>query len=156
MSLAIEAFVENVRTYCELIESEQHDIVAIRQTLLALMQGVPYLTMNGTEHHGDVEFPRRGHEGWTEDVARLTDLPMQYYRMAYDPLDAANESTVVGDVCDDLADIYGELWHGLQAHDAGAAIYAVKHWRDSYRSHWGQHAVGAVTAIDAYTRQDVG
>lgn len=156
MSLAIEAFIENARTYCELIESDQHDVVAIRQTLLALMQGVPYLITNGDDERDDVEFPRRGHDAWTKDVARLADLPLQYYRTVFDPLDAADESTVVGDVYDDLADIYGELWHGLQAHDAGATIYAVNHWRDSYRGHWGHHAVGAVAAIDAYTRQDVG
>ena len=156
MSLAIEAFIENVRAYCELIESDQHDVRVIRQTLLALMQGVPYLITDGVDDSNDVEFPRRGHDGWTTDVARLADLPLQYYRSVFDPLDAADETTVVGDVCDDLADIYGELWHGLQANDAGATIYAVNHWRDSYLDHWGHHAVGAVSAIDAYTRQNVG
>ena len=156
MSLAIEAFIENARTYCELIEADLHDVAAIRQTLLALMQGVPCLKTNGADDSDDIEFPRRGHDGWTKDVARLADLPLQYYRMVFDPLDATDESTVVGDVCDDLADIYGELWHGLQAYDAGATIHAVNHWRDSYRDHWGHHAVGAVSAIDAYTRQNVG
>ena len=156
MSLAIEAFIENVRTYCELIESEKHDVVAIRQTLLALMQGVPYLITNGADDSGDVEFPRRGYDGWTKDVARLADLPLQYYRMVCDPLDITDESTVVGDLCDDLADIYGELWYGFQTHDAGATIHAVNHWRDSYRDHWVHHTVGAVFAIDAYTRKDVG
>ena len=156
MSLAIEAFVENARTYCELIEADQHDVVAIRQTLLALMQGVPYLKTHGADDSDQVEFPRCGYDGWTKDVARLADLPLQYYRMVLDSLDATTESTGVGDVCDDLADIYGELWHGLQAHDAGATIHAVNHWRDSYRDHWGQHAVGAVSAIDAYFRQNVG
>lgn len=76
--------------------------------------------------------------------------------MVFDPLVAASESTVVGDVGDDLADIYGELRHGLQAYDAGATIHAVNHWRESYCDHWGHHAVGVVTAIDAYTRRNLG
>jgi len=120
------------------------------------MQGVPNLVTNGADDRGDVEFPRRGHAGWKEDVARIADLPLQYYRVVSNPLDVVDESTVVGDLCDDLADIYGDFWHGLQAYDAGATIYAVNYWRDSYRDHWGRHAVGAVSAIDAYFRQNDG
>ena len=143
MSLAIEAFIDNARTYCELIESDRHDLGTLRQTLLALMQGVPYLIANGADDGNDIEFPRRGHDGWTQDVSRLSDLPLQYYRMAFNPLESEDESTVVGDVCDDLVDIYGDLWHGLQAHDVGVKIYAVNYWRDSYRDYWGHHAIGA-------------
>ena len=156
MSLAIEAFVVNVHDFCNWIESDQHDIRSIRQTLLALLQGVPYLVTNGTDKADPDDFPRRGYDGWTKDVGRLSNLPLQYYRVAFDPLAIDNESAVVGDVCDDLADIYGELWHGLQAHDAGATIYAVNHWRDSYRSHWGLHATGAIAAIDAFIRSQDG
>ncbi|HMP71534.1 MAG TPA: DUF5063 domain-containing protein [Pirellulaceae bacterium] len=156
MSLAIEAFVDNTRRYCDWIESDRHDVASVRQLLLALLQGVPYLITSGTDGCEDGDFPRREHDGWTKDVARLSDLPLQYYRVAFAPLAVDDESTVVGDVCDDLADIYSDLWHGLQAYDAGATIYAVNYWRDSYRDHWGQHATGAIAAIDAYIRTNGG
>jgi hypothetical protein len=120
--------------------------------LLALLQGIPYLITLGTDDSDEGDFPRREHDGWTKDVARLADLPLQYYRVAFDPLAIDDESTVVGDVCDDLADIYGDLWHGLQAHDAGATIYAINYWRNSYRDHWGRHATCAIAAIDAFIR----
>jgi len=156
MSLAIEAFVENARVFCDWLESDRHDILTVRQTLLALLQGVPSLTATGTDDVDVDNIPRRGHDGWLIDVARLRDLPLQYYRVAFDPFALDDESTVVGDVCDDLADIYGELWHGLQAFDSGATIYAVNHWRDSYRFHWGMHATWAITAIDSYLRSQDG
>lgn len=44
----------------------------------------------------------------------------------------------------------------LQAYDTGATIYAVQHWHDSYRYHWGLHATGALSAIDAYLRSQNG
>lgn len=152
MSLEIESFVKNTRVFCDWLESDQHDILVVRQTLLALLQGVPSLIVTGSDCIDTDSVPRRGHDGWSVDVARLSDLPLQYYRVAFDPLSLKTESTVVGDVCDDLADIYGELWHGLQAYDSGATIYAVQHWHDSYRYHWGLHATGALSAIDAYLR----
>lgn len=152
MSPAIEAFIENVRVFCGWAESEQHDIRFIRQTLLALLQGVPNVAATGTDSIDTNKILRRGHDGWSADVERLSDLPLQYYRVPFDPLNLDEESTVVGDVCDDLADIYGDLWHGLQAFDAGATIYAVQHWQESYRYHWGQHASRALFAIDAYLR----
>ncbi|WP_144056795.1 DUF5063 domain-containing protein [Rhodopirellula europaea] len=153
MSLALEAFVENVREFCDWIESDQHTLQPVRQTLLALLQGTPYLVVSGSTEPAADDFPRREHSGWLEDVARLKELPLQYYRVAFDPLAIDDETAVVGDVCDDLADIYGELWHGLQAYDAGSTIYAVNHWRDSFRFHWGLHATGAIAAIDAYLRR---
>ena len=56
MSLAIEAFVDNTRRYCDWIESDRHDVASVRQLLLALLQGVPYLITSGTD---DCE-PQRG------------------------------------------------------------------------------------------------
>lgn len=154
MSLAIEAFVINVRDYCDWIESNEHNIRSVRQTILALMQGIPYLIANKDEESKSCNFPRRGYDDWAHDVARMKCLPLQYYRVAFDRLKIEEETAVIGDVCDDLVDIYGELWHGLQAHDAGATDYAIAHWRDSYRFHWGLHANGAICAIDAFLRTE--
>ena len=47
MSLAIEAFVDNVRRYCEWVESEHHDLLTARQLLMrghaSLAQSLPIL-----------------------------------------------------------------------------------------------------------------
>ena len=60
---------------------------------------------------------------------------------------------MTGDIHDDFADIYGDLWHGLQAFDRGDGVYAVGHWRASYFQHWGHHASLAIYVIDEYYRK---
>ena len=59
MSLALEAFVENVREFCDWIESDQHTLQPVRQTLLALLQGTPYLVVSGSTEPAADDFPRR-------------------------------------------------------------------------------------------------
>ena len=153
MPLAIDAFTENVRHFCRWTEAGPHDIQTARQLLLALMQGVPSLVVSEDERADVPEFPRREHEGWRVDHKRFSDFPFQYYREVFSPCDLDEEPPVAGDVHDDLADIYGDLWHGLQALDHGDGIYAVSYWRESYFQHWGHHASSAIYAIDEYYRK---
>ena len=127
MSLAIEAFLENARGFCSWVESEKHDVTTLRQLLLALMQGVPYLVTQAGSGK-EWEYPQRGHEGWQSDHKRF--IPLQYYRQVFSPCDLDEDAPVTGDVHDDLADIYSGLWHGLQALDRGDGVYAVRYWRD--------------------------
>jgi hypothetical protein len=72
--------------------------------------------------------------------------------VVFSPCDIEDDDPVTGDVHDDLADIYADLWHGLQALDRGDGVYAVRHWRESYFQHWGHHASSAIYAIDEYYR----
>jgi hypothetical protein len=74
MSLAIEAFVENARGFCTWVESEKHDVPTVRQLLLALLQGVPYLmTQSGPEE--GLEYPRRGHEACKAIISDSPTFP---------------------------------------------------------------------------------
>ncbi len=150
---SIEAFVDVARRYCAWVESERHDLLTGRQLLLELMQGIPDLVDERVGLGADVEYPSRGHDGWVVDHKRLADFPFQYYREVFSPIELDDDAPVVGDVHDDLADIYSELWHGLKALDAGDGEYAAWHWAESYFQHWGSHAAGALCAIDAYYRE---
>jgi hypothetical protein len=152
MSLPIETFAENVRRFCKWAESCKHDVETARQLLLALMQGTPYLVTPDVQEE-EPEYPERGHEGWQADHKRFSDFPFQYYREVFSPCDLDGEELVTGDVHDDLADMYGDLWHGLQALDRGNGVYAVRYWRESYFQHWGHHASAAIYAIDEYYRK---
>ena len=58
MSLAIEAFAEDVRQFCQWTESSTNDVATARQLLLALMQGVPYLVVQAGREKGS-EYPER-------------------------------------------------------------------------------------------------
>ena len=153
MSIAIETFADNVRHFCQWTEDGPHDVQTARQLLLSLMQGVPYLIVPDKESDEEPEYPRREYQGWQTDHKRLSDFPFQYYREVFSPCDLDNEAPVVGDIHDDLADIYGDLWHGLQAFDGGNGIYAVSYWREPYFQHWGHHASSAIYAIDEFYRK---
>ena len=84
---------------------------------------------------------------------RLSDFPLRLYRLIYAPCDLDDEPPMTSSVHDDLADIYGNIWHGLQALNAGDAAYAFEYWRDFYFYHWGAHASAAIYAIDEYYRK---
>jgi uncharacterized protein DUF5063 len=94
---------------------------------------------------------RRAH--WQADHKRFSDFPFQYYRGVFSSCDLDDAAADTGDVHDDLADIYGELWHGLQGLDQGDGVYAAAYWRESYFQHWGHHASSAYYAIDEYYRR---
>jgi len=153
MSLAVETFAENVRHFCQWAESSKHDLQTARQLLLALLRGIPYLTASDAGAKQNREYPRRTHDQWKSVHHRMADFPFQYYREIFAPCEMNEDPPVTGDLHDDLADIYGDLWHGLQALDSGDGIYAVQYWRESYVQHWGHHASSAVYAIDEYYRK---
>lgn len=152
MSDAIEAFVDNVNRFCDWAESDCHGLDTARHVLLALMQGVSSLPTGGAFPSIATEYECRGYEQWKDDFKRFADVPVSYYRTLLDPLNIDSEESGIGDVHNDLADIYGDLWHGLQAYNSGDIGYAVEYWRSSYDTHWGAHAAGAFSAIDAYYR----
>ena len=151
MSPAIETFAENVRHFCQWAESTKHDVQTARQLLLALMQGIPYLTVVGADD-SEREYPRRNYDQWKADHQRFADFGFQFYREVFAPCDIDGEAAITGDVHDDFADIYGDLCHGLQALDQGDGVYAVRYWRESYFQHWGHHISAAIYAIDEFYR----
>jgi hypothetical protein len=155
MSFAAECFVENVERFCEWAETDKHDLVEARQHLITLMTSIPWLAELRYASKGVDDFPRRGHDEWSRDHKRFADLPFQYYRSVFDPHDLdSTDEPVMDDLHDDLADIYGELWHGLQAHRSGQTREALSLWVDSYFYHWGYHASSALKAIDEFYREN--
>lgn len=70
-----------------------------------------------------------------------------YYRECFDPDPLLNEAPCMGDLGDDLLDIYKDIREGLVLFDAGDANEALWHWSFLHRIHWGRHAVGALFAL---------
>lgn len=51
-------------------------------------------------------------------------------------------------LAEDIANIYGDLKHGLLLTAHGASTSEVlAHWRQAFSTHWGMHATGAMRAI---------
>jgi len=78
---------------------------------------------------------------------RFLSLPFQYYGVVFDTSTLPPEEALVGDVADDLLDIYKELKCGLLHYEAGDVSEAVFQWRFSWGIHWGRHATNALRAM---------
>jgi hypothetical protein len=80
----------------------------------------------------------------------MTRLPLRHYSEVFDPLPVPAESPVVGDLPDDLADIYTEVTAGLRAYEAGDRDTAVWHLGLTFIHHWGEHATSAIRALHCW------
>ena len=155
MPLASETFTQHVKNYCTWVEGDLHTLKSAREHLILLMADIPFLE---EYRDGEVkgEYSRREHGEWEKDCKRFTDLPFQYYQTVFDAHELSSEDPVTGYLQDDLADIYGDLLEGLQAHLVGETIDALRIWVDSYFCHWGYHLISALKAIDDFYRQGYG
>jgi hypothetical protein len=61
---------------------------------------------------------------------------------------------VVGDLADDLVDIYRDVSAGSAFHDAGCVDDAIWQWGFSFQTHWGKHASSAIRALHCYLSQE--
>ena len=84
----------------------------------------------------------------------LAQLPLRHYGEVYDPLLMPPEEPVVGDVADDIADIYRDVATGLRLFDAGDEAEALWEWGFLFRIHWGEHASSAIRVLHAYLAQE--
>jgi hypothetical protein len=76
-----------------------------------------------------------------------------YHDIGAQCLDVSKEpEQLIGDVIDDLADIYRDLGCGIAHWTAGEREHAVWLWRESSRTHWQYHAAGALYALTHASR----
>ncbi|MDR2550848.1 MAG: DUF5063 domain-containing protein [Desulfobulbus sp.] len=70
-----------------------------------------------------------------------------YYRMFFNPDSLSDEEPVMGNLGDDLRDIYKDIKEGLTLFESGELDNALWHWSFLYKVHWGRHASSALFAI---------
>ena len=149
-----EHFADIAERFCSWVESEHHDPTYGRALLLELLLYGAQLDVENHVIDCSKDYPRRGHEGWQADYLRFKDLPFSYYKEVAEPFDLSVYNDVVtGDLHDDLADIYGDLWQGLAAWKSGDTASAMGLWHQSYLSHWGAHASAAAHALYTFLRR---
>ena len=84
--------------------------------------------------------------------ANLEPFLGTYYRSCL-KLDPRVDSEIgMGDLGDDLIDIYLDVRRGLVGFDLGDLDAAFLQWSEMHSIHWGAHAVGALTAIHRLPR----
>ena len=75
----------------------------------------------------------------------------QYYSEVFRPVGEEPEDAVTGDVAEDLADTYRDLWEGLNLYERGMFNDAAFLWRFNYGIHWGRHATSALRALHCFS-----
>jgi len=138
-------FVAAARAWCALIESrpdgrQTAEVAAALARLYAAGFHVPVVPWSDIDDHDD-EPELAAPAGWQ-------GLGVQYYPTMLDVLDLQSEQGV-GDLTDDLVDIYLDIKRGLLLHDAGRPGAASHSWRLTCRGHWGHHAVAALGVLQA-------
>lgn len=78
---------------------------------------------------------------------RVAALPVGYYGSLLDPLAVPPGETGVGDLADDLADVFADVAQGLRLFDRGHVDDAVWSWRFALGTHWGEHATSAIRVL---------
>jgi hypothetical protein len=84
---------------------------------------------------------------------RAAAIALQHYGEIFGPLVPCDEP-VVGDLADDLVDIYRDVSGGLAFHDAGCTDDAIWQWGFHFQTHWGKHASSAIRALHCYLSQE--
>ena len=79
------------------------------------------------------------------DVVHIEFGNQDHYFEVFDPY--IEGDLVIGSLQDDFADIALDLERGLARWNAGFPKYAVWHWRFTFDTHWGDHAVDALRAL---------
>jgi hypothetical protein len=81
---------------------------------------------------------------------------VNYYGEHADPLEIGSGETSLGDLADDLADIWRDLKEGLEVFDTGNPAGAAYHWHEHFTIHWGSHAASALNILQYWIQRHVG
>jgi hypothetical protein len=147
----IENFAEAANRFCSWIESggaakDRTGLEASKHlsTLYSLALQLPGVDEEAIRYPPDIgEIDKTRLE---TSKTLINAFPFQYYREVFHAL-GVPEDPVLGDICDDLFDIYKDLKEGLAVFSEGDEPLAVWHWGSTFGIHWGRHAVSALKAL---------
>lgn len=154
MSLATARFADLARAYCQWAEgapgSERDEALTARLHLARLHAQALELS-DSASWNGDA--PKISHEAWKATYKRFGALPVNYYGECLHPLEVPASDTALGDLADDLADIWRDVRRGLDVYDAGDIEGATFAWHQSFTIHWGMHAASALYILQCWIRE---
>jgi hypothetical protein len=158
MHPTVQAFAAEARLYCtwavHIEDGDQGVANALRRIVALYLAALrlPEPSAEGTQ--GDLPAFASGEEREAVRGA-CARLPLQYYSELFDPLPVpATDEAVVGDIADDIADIFSDVLEGLRLFDRGRIPDAVWQWAFGFQSHWGRHASCAIRTLHAYLAEN--
>lgn len=137
-------------TQCTLTESEaaREALVRILSLFAAALQLPPFLD---NDLQNDADILTRSD---TSTVIAYRTLPFDMYSEVFDPMDLGTQEPVIGSLADDVLDIYRDIATGLVAYECGDILNARWEWGFGFAHHWGEHATGAIRALQAWLSQN--
>jgi len=146
----LDAFFHTATAFCQwaegspaLPDDEADTALRLLSQLYAQAHELPPL-------FDEEDAPELPHEEWLVIYRRFGAMPFNYYAAYSEPHDTADPSPGIGDLADDLADIWRDLKGGLALYQKGNLAAAAWEWRDSFNIHWGRHAAGALYALQCW------
>ncbi|MDA0242702.1 MAG: DUF5063 domain-containing protein [Chloroflexi bacterium] len=147
--MELEKFNTAALAYCKWAEgdakSPEQDVVEALRHLTKLYA----LALSLPDIHGEEDALNLSVDDFKHLVQRFSNLPFELYAVCFNPLDL-DKSHVVGSISDDLADIWRDLYSGVNLYSAGHQSAAAWHWRFHFLSHWGRHVVSAISALHVW------
>lgn len=125
-------------------------LVALYAAGLALSDGAPASSSSSSSVSRDEP------AGVLRVVAeRVAALPVGYYGSLLHPLTVPPGEAGVGDLADDLVDVFGDVAHGLRLFDLGHVDDALWSWRFHLWAHWGEHATSAIHVLHRFVANEL-
>ena len=143
-------FIEAAKKFCDWIESDPlphvKDHAEARRLLAKLYSTALDLPFAEPDDFEVIELNESIHSRIAE---RLSSLPFSLYWIALNS-DIRDEGIVAcGELGDDICDIYTDVKEGLLTYPHSMPT-AVWHWRFTFDTHWGHHAVSAIAALHEF------
>jgi len=156
MESPVTNFVEVARRFCAWTEAQPASTETEVKTAIEILASLSSaILMTSSLGFGeDIEEERISDSEWKTVYKRFGSLPFNYYSAFFNPANVGKEDAVVGDLADDLADIYRDIKAGLWLYDQGHVKEALWEWRQSFQTHWGRHATGALYALHAWSANE--
>ena len=149
MTSPLETFADATERFCAWAEGpagdEATEAATARLHLARLY--VAALGLREATPDWDVEGPTESE--WKLMCKRFGALPFNYYSCV-DPHVVPVKEPFVGDLADDLADIWRDLKKGLTAYRTGDLTAAEGIWLFNFNVHWGRHATDALLALHSW------
>lgn len=148
-------FLRSCRNYCEFMETKQNSegLLKLQKFLLELYS--KGLNLQTIELESNKDFEKKLDDKEFDRIKKLTSELLgenQCYWTIFDPTENVfgNESPVMGDLLDDVMDIYKDIKAQLMIFDLKtkesmeSAIWAMKF---DFCHHWSYHAIDAIRTI---------
>jgi hypothetical protein len=132
-------------------ETAREGLVRITRLYAAGLDLPSCLCDNASNRREPVTISSEERQAVYENCSRL---PFRYYSEVFNPLPIPAEEPVVGDLADDVADIFRDVMRGLQLYTLNYRAAAGWEWVMSLQSHWGEHATSAIRALHCWIVQN--